>query len=241
MAQYFGIAEPLKASLAHAMSRRLLALLIVPAMVAGLAACSASTPGKTTSMSAIPTPKATQAELTVDSLQLDATATPEELGATFVQRINEWEMAGTNKDTYDRSLKFTGSDQAFLDQEATKNTKIFAEALLGPGWANNHAFDNLVAHFQNQNEASLRDYLATYKQKTSFVWKETVTGTPSIASTSPDGATTTVNVSFISTNNYKDSHVEDIDPATVTLNGEKTSAQVTFAKNGNNIYVTSFK
>ncbi len=111
---------------------------------------------------ATPSPSATsnEKEPTVQSLEIPATLTPEQIGVTLIQdRISQWEMAGATK--ANQSLYLQG-DGSIVNQIADKNTSTFTEALFAPNWQSNASLSAIADYETKNNASNIEDWFKTY-------------------------------------------------------------------------------
>lgn len=80
-----------------------------------------------------PTPNSTAEALTIQSAEIPAGLTPEQLGTTFIDRVSAWDMAGAtevNSAEYTKAIA-AGTTSDFLKQISEANGNIYAAALFG--------------------------------------------------------------------------------------------------------------
>lgn len=177
------------------------------------------------------------AELTVESLQFDPNATPEEWAKQYGEGLGKWRMAGANEETGKRSLDSSLTVNQFAAQEAEHNAALFAEAYYGPDWESDPDLSYAVDFDSKQNAASILDYFTTSKDKTRYKWTETVNSTTVL---STNGNETIVEIVSTATNNSADNRAGELSPELLALNGKQSTEDVTFTKSGDHVYVTEF-
>lgn len=88
-------------------------------------------PSKTPELT--PTPTSTPEALTIQSAEIPAGLTPEQLGTAFIDRVSAWDMAGATADNRAEYIKAgaAGTTSDFLKQITEANGDIYAAALFG--------------------------------------------------------------------------------------------------------------
>ena len=185
------------------------------------------------------TPVNTGETLTVESIELDPNATPEEWAADYITKIGEWNMAGANQDTADRSLDSSLTINEFAEAEAEKNATIYAEALYGPNWESNPNITLAVTNDTVRNTAYILDYMASLKDEVRFEAAQVVNSATLV---STEGDTSVVNVEYVTTNNAAENSAsdEEVSPELVELNGAVYNWNLTFVKSGDHVYLYDF-
>lgn len=175
--------------------------------------------------------------LTVEALELDPNATPEELATTAVERIGDWFIAGANRDTVNRSLESPLDGSDFALQEAEKNGAIYAEALYGPGWENDANTAYTVNFLISQNALYLDYYFITSDDETPFDVEYIIENSTELSNT---GDTSVTEVTYVSTNNSAQNRIgTEYVPVMIERNGERTKAEVTIKKSNDHAYLAS--
>lgn len=114
---------------------------------------------------ATPTPSSTpEQQLTVQSLEIPAGETPEQLGVAFVQdRFSKWEMAGATPEVEKLWGTASGSTGDFVTAQAANSAPIFGDALFVPGYQSDPRLSGFVADQAKSNAHSLESWLLTYQ------------------------------------------------------------------------------
>ncbi len=169
------------------------------------------------------TPK--QEVFTVQSLELPANLTPEQLSTTIQDHISQWYMAGSvgGDQLQQEWLKTTLADKDFLEPTITKNGDTFADALLIPDWRNNATLSEWVRSNESNNTACLELWLKTYKSGDSndiqpFNRSTTVDST-TITSQTVDALSITS--SATEHTNADKNRAAKLDPEVAKINGNK--------------------
>lgn len=175
--------------------------------------------------------------LTVEALELDPNATPEELATTAVERTGDWFIAGANRDTVERSLESPLDGSDFALQEAEKNGAIYAEALYGPDWKNDANTAYTVDFLISQNALYLDYYFITSNDETPFDLEFIVEDSTELSNS---GDISVTEVTYVSTNNSAQNRIgTEYVPVLMERNGERTKVEVTINKSNDHAYIVS--
>ena len=103
--------------------------------------------------------------LTIASLELPASLTPEQLGSTFIQeRLTQWGASGQTDANRNAWLKNTQTEHIFIENTITNSVAdTFADALLVSNWRDITALRNWVDRQKGINTACLELWFRTYK------------------------------------------------------------------------------
>lgn len=171
--------------------------------------------------------------LTVKSLELPATLTPEQLGTTFVQdRLSQWEMAGSvGGDQLQKDwVKTNLADKDFLAPTIAKNGDTFADALFVSNWRENPDLVKWVDQEKRINLASLETWLKTYKSGDSNdveAYKSGVTAESTTVVTQ-SGDAVTISVAATEHDNADKNRAVTLDPGIALIDGNKMTVNATF-------------
>lgn len=192
---------------------------------------------KATSQTPEATPTATSEVLTVQSAEIPAGLSPEQLGTTLIKRLSSWDMAGAT--TANRAAYLKASDSfAYASQLSETNGNIYAEALFGPNWQTVPILATYVPNEEKANAGLIELWFATSPgigasplDTSPFQSWDTV---DSVTVVSQDAGSITENIATTAHNNAgQGNRADQLDPGAVALNGEKFVVKATFtAVNG---------
>lgn len=193
------------------------------------ASSASAAPSKTPEASTPPTPEA----LTVQSLEIPAGLTPEELGTTLIDRLSSWDMAGAtaeNRDGYLKAGAATGDSFGYATQLAQQNGAIYAEALFGPDWQSVPTLATYVPNKEKANAGLIELWFATSAgisrlDPEPFKSSDTV---DSVTVVSQSGGAITERIATTAHNNSSANRADTLAPGTAALDGEKFVVVATF-------------
>jgi hypothetical protein len=117
---------------------------------------TSQTPEATPTLSAAP-----EQQLTVQSIEIPANLSPEQLGVTLIQdRLSQWEMAGATDANTTAWLQAPSADAFTLDL-AQQNADVFSQALLVEGWQSDPSLISFSAAEQKFNAHILDNFWKT--------------------------------------------------------------------------------
>jgi hypothetical protein len=111
---------------------------------------------------ATPTPSSTPEQpLTVQSLEIPANLTPEQLGVTLIQdRLSQWEMAGAT-DANTTAWHQAPNLDAFVLDLGQQNADKFSQALFVDGWQTDSSLASFSAAEQKSNAHTVENFFKT--------------------------------------------------------------------------------
>jgi hypothetical protein len=201
---------------------------------------------KATSHTPEATPTAQPEVLTVQSAEIPAGLTPEQLGTTLIDRLSSWDMAGAtaaNRDAYFAEGAKTGNANTYATQVSESNGDIYAEALFGPNW---QSVPILATYVPNEKIANA-DIIE--------LWFKTSSGTSgldtspfrnwdtvdSVTVVSQNATSVTEHIDVTSNNNAgQGNRAETLAPGTAAQNGEKFVVKATFTTVGGVEKISNF-
>lgn len=175
--------------------------------------------------------------LTVKSLELPATLSPEQLGTTFVQdRLSQWEMAGSvggdqlQKDWIKDGAARGIADKDYLAPTIAKNGDTFADALFVSNWRENPDLVKWVDQEKRINLASLETWLKTYKSGDSNDVEPYKSGVTAESTTvvTQSGEAVTISVAATEHDNAVKNRAVKLDPGIALIDGNKMTVNATF-------------
>lgn len=231
----------IKTTVGDSMTRLAMAGALGLAAVVTLSACSGSGTAPTTSgtgqaaVTSIPTSSAMQAgeqELTIKSLELSGSLTPEQLSKTFIQdRLTAWNMAGSTESNLNKFYEL-GAPVSFPKEIAAKNSKTFKDALFVSDWQNSANLTKWGNSFEQVETGALTlNYITDYKNSSNVKDKERYQQGINIESTtviSQSADTVTVQSLATQFDNASRNSVADRQGSAASINGDKIAVTVTF-------------
>ena len=138
---------------------------IVAAALTGCAGANAKpSPTATLKTSASPEASATPEALTVQSIEIPASLTPEQMGEALIDRLSSWELAGatdSNRKLYIAEGQSTGDADAKSREIANTNGAIYAEALFGTDWISDPKLATFVPNKEAGNAQAISKWFKT--------------------------------------------------------------------------------
>ena len=193
-------------------------------------------PSHETTSSAEATPKSTdnqnEKELTVESVELPASLTPEQLGDTFVTRLTAWDMAGATPKNQDEYIT-SGGDTSKVMDIVNKNEQVFTDAMFVEGWEQIDSLKGFADTANNRNASALETWFKTYQSgnsldKEAYTRGAKLVGEPTIDSS--DGKTATIEVHLAEYDNVDKNRALTLDPTLDTVNGNRVKVVITAEK-----------
>lgn len=166
--------------------------------------------------------------ITVESLEISNTLTPEQLGTLFVEeRLSAWDSMGTTEDTLEAYIT-SGGDVNVIDETAAKNAELMAEALLVPNWKDIPALAYFVDANTQANESSIELWMKTSDTNRNEEPYKRWIESESVTSFTEDNGTLTITIDATSRNNVDKNRAGEIDPATLDHKNEPVTIVVAF-------------
>lgn len=164
--------------------------------------------------------------LTIASLELPASLTPEQLGSTFIQeRLTQWGASGQTDANRKAWLKNTQTEHIFIENTITNSVgDTFADALLVSNWRNIPELRNWVDRRKGINTANLELWFRTYKSGLSedvepYKSGSKVESTKVVPTQTAD--TVSIAVSVTEYDNASMNRAVTLDPNVVAINGNQ--------------------
>lgn len=179
------------------------------------------------------TPSPTPEALTVQSAEIPAGLSPEQLGTTFVSRLSDWDMAGATPANRDAWLNTNGNaaGDAFATQLAAKNGSIYAEALFGTDWESEPSLATFVPNQEKNNADIIALWFKTSAGASALdkvPFRDWIT-VDSVSVISQSNGTLSERITVTDNNNAGQSNrAETLAPGTAAQNGEKFDVLATF-------------
>ena len=190
------------------------------------AASAPATPGET------PTTVSSEKLLTVASLELPATLTPEQLGSTIMQeRLTQWGASGETDANRKAWLKNTQTEHTFIENTITNSVgDTFADALLVSNWRDIEELRSWVDRRKGINTSNLELWFRTYKSGLSEDTKPYESGSRvDLTTVVPPQTADTVSIASSVTlyDNASMNRAVTLDPNVAAINGYKYMADTT--------------
>lgn len=171
--------------------------------------------------------------LTVQSLEIPATLTPEQVGTTLIQdRLSAWHMAGANDETHKEWLAYNPSGKTvsevnaeFTNQKAAGYGAIFAEALFIPDYQADAQLNAIATALEGINSSNLESYFITHSEANVYTSSRTVESTTFISQTADS---LTLKINGTEHNNAAQNRIgTKYDPNEIEVNGSRSVITVT--------------
>lgn len=175
--------------------------------------------------------------LTVESLQFNPDAAPEEQAEHYNELFEDWLMAGATQENAELSLNSDLGFDGYAEKIAQDNAVIFAEALYGPDWANDSDKAYMVDYMTKLNAISIRVFFASSNQSEPFAYTME-TESSNLVRSNEDGSEFTVETTSVLTNNSDKNKAGEFYPELIDRR-EVSKQQLTFLKKDGHVYLSS--